>query len=162
MTSEVLVAEPVTVVDLVPASLVWRILRRYAHAQPGAGSQLNAMGVGRGTSFAGRDCACSVAQKLQRAPLIERALWYGEAAGWIRDQEGYRDRRAAGELARLQDPRLIQAAMHFAWNADRCVQESTRMSRTRAYREQFALLVVELSACWADDPAFRAWIDNVE
>jgi hypothetical protein len=152
----VLVTEPVTVVDLVPASLVWRILRRYAHAQPGAGSQL----ANSGNGTAGRDAACTVGQKLARCPLVERVVFLEAAADWIQRQAGYRDRRAAGEHARNEDPRTIRWAAHWAWNADKCWSDAVKIQMTQRFREQFALLVIEFSACWVDDPAFRAWVDD--
>lgn len=144
------------VVDLIPTGLVWAILRRYVHAQPGAGSQL----ANSGNGTAGRDAACTVAQKLARCPLVERVLFLEAAADWIRRVEGERDRRQAHEHARNEDLRTLRWAAHWAWSADHCLRDAARVSRTLAYRMQWAEIVCELSACWASDWAFRAWVDS--
>jgi hypothetical protein len=149
-------AEPVAVVELIPASLVWRILRRYVHAQPGAGSQLASSGNGT----AGRDAACTVAQKLARCPLVERVVFLEAAADWIQRQAGYRDRRAAGEHARNEDPRTIRWAAHWAWNADKCWSDAVKIQRTQRFREQFAEIACELSACMDADEMFREWVES--
>ncbi len=154
-------ADSVTVVDLIPAAIVHRILHKYAHSVATAGSQLAAVGIGRASSAA-MGAAATVGMKLARTPAVEDAMWYFEAADWIKSQEGYRDRRAAGERARCEHARLIRAAAHFAWSAEHCSRHALRLIRTKAYRQQWALLTCELSACWVTDPAFRAWIDNSE
>ena len=145
-----------TVVELISSGKVWAILRRYAHAQPGAGSQL----ADSGNGTAGKDAACTVAMKLARCPLVEKVLFLEQAADWIRAQAGYKDKRQAGEHARAEDPRTIRWAMHWAWNAERCWHEAYKIQDRKAFREQWALMVFELSACVAEDQAFRAWIDD--
>lgn len=152
-----------TVIDLIPTGLVWAILRRYVHAQPGAGSQLAASGNGT----AGRDAACTVAQKLARCPLVEKVLFLEAAADWIRTREGFRSRQQADEHARCVDLRTLRWAVHCSRpgetlqrSAARCLDEARKVERTAAFGLQFALMTCELSACWAEDRAFRAWVDD--
>jgi len=150
------VADPDVVVDLIPSSLVWAILRRYAHAQPGAGSQL----ANSGNGTAGRDAACTVAMKLERCPLVERVLFLQEAVDWIRSAREHVSKRDAAERASLVDLRTLRWAAHWAWSATHCQQDADRLMRTRTFREQWALMVCELSACFAVDGAFRAWVEG--
>jgi hypothetical protein len=148
------------IVDLIPDSLAWKILRKYASSAPAVGSQLCPArgGIER------QDNACTVAQKLARCPLVERVLWAQEAASWLRNiwQPGISLPSRGGAPSLLREhPALRRAILWFAWN-DRMAEAWVRRTQGRAvFRRQWCLIVVELSACWWHPEygeAFREWV----
>lgn len=150
------------VVDLISDSLAWRILRKYASSTPGVGSQL------RPTSgdLLRQDNACTVAQKLARCPLVEHVLWAQEAAGWLRNtwQPGIAlPSRGGVPNIHREHPALVRAVFRFVWSV-RFAEAWARRAQDRSeFREQWCLLVCELSACWHHPeagPAFREWIEG--
>jgi hypothetical protein len=171
-------SEPDQVVELLPDGIVWAVLRKYARSGPGAGSQLGAVGGGhRPFSQSARDTQATVGAKLARCPVVERALWLSEAELLIRNV--LETAEAAGWEPSLscEHPMTVDAAFEFAtkgpkrrgrdtfwrFNAMACAVALRRLQRSQAYREQWTLLVCELSACWADEhggSAFRGWIEE--
>ena len=160
------------VVELVGDSLVSSILYRYAHSLGAAGSQLAAVGVGHG-STAALGAVATVAQKLARTPTVERTLWLESAVDVVRNT-------IDPALAKGREPELscerrevIDCLFEFArstrrrgrssvyeFDAGAMAREQQRLERTPVYRDEWALLVVEFSACMdpaRGDPAFAAW-----
>jgi hypothetical protein len=161
------------VVDLISEGLAWVILRKAARTAAAAGSQLNAMGGRAGASFAGLDAACTVAEKLARCPAVERVLWLELAADCVRNvirppQPRRRAVEVVGERSEVWKV-LFEYGVGLRRRENRLVLRDPAAEMDHAaedlrhktvYREQFALIVCELSACWAADPAFRAWIES--
>jgi hypothetical protein len=161
------------IVELISDGLAWAILRKAAHATPAAGSQLNAMGGPGGASFAGRDAACTVAEKLARCPIVERVLWLGLAVDCVRNvirppQPHRRAVEVVGERSEVWDL-LFEYGVGLRRRENRLVlydpaaemeREADELKRKTVWREQWTLMVAELSACWAADPAFRAWVES--
>jgi len=150
------------VVDLIPDSLCWRLLRKYASSSPGVGSQL------RPTSgdLLRQDNACTVAQKLARCPLVEAVLWSQEAANWLRDVwlPGIAlPSRGGVPNVHREHPGLVRAVFHFRWSFRSAEAWARRAQNWSEFREQWTLLVCELSACWwhpEHGAAFREWIEG--
>jgi len=150
------------IVNLIPDSLCWRLLRKYASSSPGVGSQLSPT---RG-STGRQDAACTVAQKLARCPLVEHVLWAQEAANWLRDtwQPGIALPSRGGVPSLLREhPALRRAVLWFAWNDRMADAWARRAQGWPAFTRQWCLIVVELSACWhhpEHGAAFREWIEG--
>jgi hypothetical protein len=153
---------PDQVVELLSDSTVWKILRKYASSSPGVGSQL------RPTSgdLLRQDNACTVAQKLARCPLVEHVLWAQQAADWLRDvwQPGIAlPSRGGVPNVHREHPALVRAVYKFTWSARFAETWARRAQTWPEFREQWCLLVCELSACWhhlEHGPAFREWIEG--
>lgn len=174
---EAAVPDEVQIVAMLPDGTVWAILRRYARSGPGAGSQLSALSEGSAHwTNAAREAQCTVGAKLSRSPIVERVLWLTEAADLIRNIIAPAERSGQDVELALEHPCIIDAAFEFAkrakhrgwpsyWGFDAraCERAAQRLQRNRVYREQWALLVLELSACWADNRAggaFRGWVEE--
>jgi hypothetical protein len=154
--------EPEQVVDLIPDALCWRLLRKYASSSPGVGSQLSPT---RG-STGRQDAACTVAQKLARCPLVEHVLWAQEAANWLRDVwlPGIAlPSRGGVPNVHREHPALVRAVFHFRWSFRSAEAWARRAQGWPEFREQWCLIVLELSACWHHPEAgaaFREWIEG--
>jgi hypothetical protein len=155
------------VVELISPELAWAFLHKFARTTPGAGSQLSALGVGTGASFASHDKACTVAQHLAYCPTVARVLWLETAADCVRNV--IRPQQARGNTVEVIGERpevwdvLFEYGVGLIGRRQPDVamrNEVERLERTQVYHEQMALMVVELSACCAADPAFRAWVDG--
>jgi hypothetical protein len=147
------------VVDLIPDSLCWRILRKYASSAPAVGSQL------RPTSGNPErmDASCTVAMKLARCPLVERVLWAQEAADWLRGT--WQPAIASPRIGHppnvhREHPALVRAVFRFKWSARLAEAWARRKSASWDFRREWCLIVCELSAAFTADPSFREWIEG--
>lgn len=160
------VAEEATVVELIGDGLVQRALHKYARSMATAGSQLGQVGIGH-ASTAALGAAATVAQKLARAPIVERVLWLGEAADVIRNLIAPAVARGGEPELGCERAEVIDVLFEFArktrkgWQFDAMMptREARRLERTACYSEQWCLLVCELSAAF-EDVAFRAWVEG--
>lgn len=151
------VSQDAIVTEIVGESLVGLALRRYASSLASAGSQLGKVGVGH-ASTAAMGAASTVAQKLTRCPIVERVLWLDTAEGVTRNViEPTLARHRHPELA-CERREVIDVLFEFDFNWRRMQSEARRLQRTECYSEQWSLMVCEVSACCAEDPAFEAWV----
>lgn len=159
-------AEEARVVELIGDGLVHRALHKYARSMATAGSQLGQVGIGH-ASTAALGAAATVGQKLARAPIVERVLWLDAAADVIRNV-------IAPAVAHGREPELgceraevVDVLFEFAckarvgWRFDAAgpIRQARRLEQSECYREQWTLLVCELSAAF-EDQAFRAWVEG--
>ena len=160
-------AEPDVVVDLISSGLAWAILRRYASTIGSAGSQLGSAGVGRASSAA-TNAAATVGQKLERCPLVARVLWLDVAADVVRNvirpqlARGGKNLELACERREVIDVLFeYQVGLSHTRNHDQAMQrDAQRLEESGNFREQWTLMLCELSACWQDDAAFRGWMER--
>jgi hypothetical protein len=163
------VIEQETVVELVSGALVYRALRKYARSMATAGSQLGQVGVGHASSAA-LGAAATVAQKLQRSPVVERVLWLQEAGDVIRNVIAPAVARGSEPELTCERAEVLDVMFEFAcktrngWQFDAKgpIKEARRLEHSECYREQFSLLVFELSEACAEDAAFRAWVEGTQ
>jgi len=141
----------VEVVCPLEASVVDRILRRYASGMATAGSAMGRIGLGTARGFGARNAEATVAIHLARCPHVERLLWLHEALAVLE--------RACDDLSCLRREIVDCLFEHRCdtWHIERSINHIDRRGGD-SLRVERCYLACAFALAAQQDSAFGRWI----